>query len=111
MTQISLGSRVLIVAVWVWGACVCPLNAQDERLTIERWSELVWESASQGDRGALETYLKQIPGRAENEDAKRLRASLDQHDRNLRDGLATRRAEPLGIFVLCPPLSCHVIVP
>ncbi|MCZ6445315.1 MAG: S41 family peptidase [Planctomycetota bacterium] len=92
-TQISLDSRVLIVAVCVWGACVCPLNAQDEQLTIERWSELVWESASQGDRGALETYLKQIPERAENEDAKRLRASLDQHDRNLRDGLATRRTD------------------
>jgi carboxyl-terminal processing protease len=64
--------------------------AIDEPLTIREWARAVWESANQGDHGALEGYLSKIPEPPDNEQAQRLRAALDQHNDNLQTALANR---------------------
>jgi hypothetical protein len=71
------------------GASEEPL-AIDEPLTIREWARAVWESANQGDHGALEGYLSKIPEPPDNEQAQRLRAALDQHNDNLQTALANR---------------------
>jgi carboxyl-terminal processing protease len=54
------------------------------------WGRAVWESATQGDLGALEVHLNRIPGPRDNEHVERLRAALDLHNDNVQSALATR---------------------
>jgi carboxyl-terminal processing protease len=66
------------------------VGAAEEPLTIREWARAVWESANEGDLGALEGYLNKIPQPPDNEQAQRLRAALDQHNDNLQTALANR---------------------
>jgi carboxyl-terminal processing protease len=65
-------------------------RAGGEPLSLREWSRAVWDSANQGDLGALEDYLSKIPEPPDNEQARRLRAALDQHNDNLQTALANR---------------------
>ncbi|MHC4614547.1 MAG: S41 family peptidase [Planctomycetota bacterium] len=81
---------LLILVCCLWGAVTVPVGAAEEPLTLREWARAVWESANQGDLGALEGYLSKIPDPPGNEQARRLRAALDQHNDNLQIALANR---------------------
>jgi carboxyl-terminal processing protease len=81
---------LLILVCCLWGAVASPVGAVEEPLTLRQWARAVWESANEGDLGALEGYLSKIPEPPDNEQAQRLRAALDQHNDNLQIALANR---------------------
>ena len=81
---------LLILVCCLWGAITSPVGAVEEPLTLREWARAVWESANQGDLGALEGYLSKIPDPPDNEQARRLRVALDQHNDNLQTALANR---------------------
>jgi len=81
---------LLILVCCLWGAITSPVGAVEEPLTLRQWARAVWESANEGDLGALEGYLSKIPEPPYNEQAQRLRAALDQHNDNLQTSLANR---------------------
>ncbi len=77
---------ILLCAVLAAAAPAPP----DDQLSLPQWSKLVWESARQGDRGALETYLSRIPEPADNAQARKVRAALDLHNANVASSLVNR---------------------
>jgi carboxyl-terminal processing protease len=101
MTHVSRRIRhllLLLVVCWLWGT-VPPAGAADEPLSIRDWAKAVWDSANDGDLGALEGYLSRIPDPPDDAHAQRLRAALNQHNDNLQTAMANRteaRAEARG---------------
>jgi carboxyl-terminal processing protease len=81
---------LLLLVCCLWGAVAAPVGAGDEPLSLREWARAVWDSANRGDLGALEDYLSKIPEPPDNEQARRLRAALDQHSDNLQTALANR---------------------
>ncbi|MHC4589156.1 MAG: hypothetical protein ACYTAQ_07410, partial [Planctomycetota bacterium] len=81
---------LLLLVCCLWGAVASAARAGGEPLSVQEWARAVWDSANQGDLGALEDYLSKIPEPPDNEQARRLRAALDQHNDNLQTALANR---------------------
>jgi carboxyl-terminal processing protease len=81
---------LLLLVCCLWAAVASPVGAGSEPLTIRDWARAVWDSANQGDLGALENYLSKIPEPPDNKQAQRLRAALDQHNDNLQTAMANR---------------------
>ncbi len=91
MTRLSATRIViLVVVICLWGMVVSPARADEQPLSIQEWSRLVWDSARRGDQNQLETYLQRIPVPLENQHARRLREDIDQHNNNLKTSLANR---------------------
>ena len=81
---------LLILFICVWGTVATQARADDQQLTLDQWARLVWDSASRGDLGALDTYLKRFPDAPGNELAEEFQKTLDQHNDNLQNALVTR---------------------
>jgi carboxyl-terminal processing protease len=81
---------LVLVAFCLWGSALSPAVAGGEPLSLQDWARAVWDSANQGDLGALEDYLSRIPDPPDNEQARRLRAALDLHNDNRQLALANR---------------------
>ncbi|MHC4709734.1 MAG: hypothetical protein ACYTA3_04750, partial [Planctomycetota bacterium] len=60
---------LLILVCCLWGVVTSPVGAVEEPLTLRQWARAVWESANEGDLGALEGYLSKIPEPPDNEQA------------------------------------------
>ncbi len=90
MTLLKTTRFFLLVVLCICGVVTGPAHAEQQELTLKQWSRAVWDSASKGDQGALETYLHQIPQPAATESSRRIRAALDQHKANLREAKDNR---------------------
>jgi len=98
MTRLTCTRTVLFSILCGGGALVAPVGAEAERaeqLTAQEWSRLVWESASRGEQGKLEAYLKSFPKTPQDKLAAGMRAAVDQHNNNLQVAL-DHRAESLA---------------
>src|SRR5262245_29355439 len=65
------------------------LSGDGKPLTIQEWSKQVWEAALT-NRDLLEDRLNQLPDARENEQAKRLRADIDQHNTHAKAAVLQR---------------------
>ncbi len=90
MTRLKLNPIVLIACFLASVAIAPPAVLADDPLTVEQWSKLVWESARQGDRGALNDYLHRFPNLHQGANAQRVHDALEQHHGNARQGLDNR---------------------
>ena len=98
MTRFSSTRTILLSLGCIGAVVVAPLGAADTvqpALTIQEWSKLVWESASNGDQQRLDAYLDAIPETSQNKQAEGLRAAIDQHNTNLQTA-RNNRTEALG---------------
>ncbi len=92
----NMTARSMIRVLWLPVILLCAaLSAAapatpDDQLSLPQWSQAVWDSARRGDQGALEQFLSRIPEPAGNEQARRVRAALDQHNANIASSLANR---------------------
>ena len=76
MTRLKRNPIVLIACFLASVAIAPPAVLADDPLTVEQWSKLVWESARQGDRGALNDYLHRFPNLHQGANAQRVHDAL-----------------------------------
>ena len=102
MTRLTCTRTLLFSILCGAAALVAPVGAVEaeraDQLTLQEWSRLVWESASRGEQGKLEAYLKSFPKTPEDKLAADMRAAIDLHNNNLQvaqghreEGLADAR--------------------
>jgi carboxyl-terminal processing protease len=80
---------LVLIVCGLWGSLPVAA-ASDQELSIGDWARAVWQSAADGNLGALEAHLSRIPQPPDNAQGQRLRAALDQHNVNLQTALANR---------------------
>jgi carboxyl-terminal processing protease len=69
-----------------------PPPPREGPLTLQDWSNLVWQSARSGDRGALDAFLSELPREPDNENLRRLHEAVVQYNENLRAARVSREA-------------------